>query len=77
MDGCIPRDLGCTRYLSRRPAFDRFLRPVCYQNYPDEYLPETLKNPIPLALKRLANGKRSRVPLSWHRTRASACLRGP
>ena len=34
-------------------AIDRFLRPVCYQNYPDELLPEALKNANPLGIWRL------------------------
>ncbi|WP_249673734.1 aldehyde dehydrogenase (NADP(+)) [Pseudomonas abieticivorans] len=38
-------------------AIDRFLRPVCYQNYPDALLPEALRNSNPLGLKRLVNGE--------------------
>ena len=38
-------------------AIDRFLRPVCYQNYPDAQLPEALQNSNPLGLKRLVNGE--------------------
>jgi NADP-dependent aldehyde dehydrogenase len=38
-------------------AIDRFLRPVCYQNYPDALLPEALRNANPLGLKRLVNGE--------------------
>jgi NADP-dependent aldehyde dehydrogenase len=38
-------------------AIDRFLRPVCYQNYPDALLPEALRNGNPLGLKRLVNGE--------------------
>lgn len=38
-------------------AIDRFLRPICYQNYPDELLPEALKNANPLGLLRLVNGE--------------------
>jgi alpha-ketoglutaric semialdehyde dehydrogenase len=45
-------------------AIDRFLRPVCYQNYPDQYLPEALQNANPLGLNRLVNGQWSRAPLS-------------
>lgn len=37
-------------------AIDRFLRPVCHQNYPDALLPEALQNANPLGLKRLVNG---------------------
>ncbi|MFL9901434.1 aldehyde dehydrogenase (NADP(+)) [Paraburkholderia fungorum] len=38
-------------------AIDRFLRPVCYQNYPDELLPDALKNANPLNLMRLVDGE--------------------
>ena len=38
-------------------AIDRFLRPVCYQNYPDNMLPAALQNANPLKLRRLVNGE--------------------
>lgn len=38
-------------------AIDRFLRPVCYQNYPDALLPDALKNANPLGIHRLVNGE--------------------
>ena len=38
-------------------AIDRFLRPVCYQNYPDALLPAALQNRNPLGLQRLVNGE--------------------
>ena len=41
-------------------AIDRFLRPVCYQNYPDSLLPDALKNANPLGIQRLVDGKPSR-----------------
>ncbi|WP_410014793.1 aldehyde dehydrogenase (NADP(+)) [Sodalis sp. C49] len=37
-------------------AIDRFLRPVCYQDYPQELLPDALKDDNPLNLSRLVNG---------------------
>lgn len=40
-------------------AIQRFLRPVCYQDVPNAYLPDPLKNHNPLGLTRLINGKRS------------------
>ncbi|MGV8920244.1 MAG: aldehyde dehydrogenase (NADP(+)) [Pseudomonas sp.] len=40
-------------------AIDRFLRPVCYQNYPDSLLPDALKNANPLGIRRLVNGQPS------------------
>lgn len=39
-------------------AIARFLRPVCYQDVPDAYLPAALKNRNPLELMRLVNGVR-------------------
>ncbi len=44
-------------------AIDRFLRPVCYQNYPEALLPEALRNSNPLGLKRLVNGEWSDAAL--------------
>jgi NADP-dependent aldehyde dehydrogenase len=44
-------------------AIDRFLRPVCYQNYPDELLPQALKNSNPLRLTRLVDGEMTQRPL--------------
>jgi alpha-ketoglutaric semialdehyde dehydrogenase len=41
-------------------AIDRFLRPVCYQNYPDTLLPDALKENNPLALMRLVDGVSTR-----------------
>ena len=44
-------------------AIDRFLRPVCYQNYPDAFLPEALQNANPLGIQRLVDGTPSREAL--------------
>ena len=44
-------------------AIDRFLRPVCFQNYPDSLLPEPLKNANPLGIQRLVDGQTTRTPL--------------
>ncbi len=44
-------------------AIDRFLRPVCYQNYPDELLPQALQNGNPLGLMRLVDGEMTQYPL--------------
>ncbi len=41
-------------------AIDRFLRPVCFQNYPDSLLPDALKNANPLGIQRLVDGLPSR-----------------
>ncbi|PKM33241.1 MAG: aldehyde dehydrogenase (NADP(+)) [Gammaproteobacteria bacterium HGW-Gammaproteobacteria-12] len=45
-------------------AIHRFLRPVCYQNYPDEVLPQALQNANPLGIQRLVDGVHSRDALS-------------
>lgn len=44
-------------------AIDRFLRPVCFQNYPDNLLPDALKNGNPLRIQRLVDGQPSREAL--------------
>lgn len=44
-------------------AIDRFLRPVCYQNYPDTMLPPALQNANPLAINRLIEGKLTKDPI--------------
>ncbi len=38
-------------------AIERFLRPVCYQGYPDALLPDALRDGNPLGLRRLVNGE--------------------
>ncbi|TLX65035.1 aldehyde dehydrogenase (NADP(+)) [Stutzerimonas nosocomialis] len=44
-------------------AIDRFLRPVCYQNFPDALLPDALKNANPLGINRLVDGETTRSAL--------------
>ncbi len=39
-------------------AIQRFLRPVCYQDFPDTLLPQALRQDNPLLLRRLLNGQR-------------------
>jgi 2,5-dioxopentanoate dehydrogenase len=38
-------------------AIERFLRPVCYQNFPDELLPDAVKEANRLSLPRVVDGK--------------------
>lgn len=38
-------------------SIERFLRPVCYQGYPEELLPAALKNDNLLGVRRLVNGQ--------------------
>jgi NADP-dependent aldehyde dehydrogenase len=38
-------------------SIERFLRPVCYQDFPADLLPESLQDPNPLHLWRLVEGK--------------------
>jgi 2,5-dioxopentanoate dehydrogenase len=42
-------------------AIRRFLRPVCYQDLPDDLLPEALKAANPLGLRRLVDGVSGRT----------------
>ncbi|MNG33454.1 Alpha-ketoglutaric semialdehyde dehydrogenase [compost metagenome] len=44
-------------------AIDRFLRPVCYQNYPQKLLPAALRDTNPLGLRRLVNGQWSETTI--------------
>jgi NADP-dependent aldehyde dehydrogenase len=37
-------------------SINRFLRPICFQNYPDSLLPDALKNANPLGILRLVDG---------------------
>jgi NADP-dependent aldehyde dehydrogenase len=41
-------------------AIFRFVRPVCYQAFPDEALPDELKNANPLGIWRMVDGKITR-----------------
>jgi 2,5-dioxopentanoate dehydrogenase len=41
-------------------AIERFLRPVCYQGFPDDLLPEALQHDNPLGIWRLTDGELSR-----------------
>jgi NADP-dependent aldehyde dehydrogenase len=38
-------------------AIERFLRPVCYQDMPDQLLPEALKAANPLGIWRRTDGR--------------------
>jgi alpha-ketoglutaric semialdehyde dehydrogenase len=38
-------------------AIDRFLRPVCYQDFPDALLPDGLREANPLGIQRLVDGE--------------------
>ena len=48
-------------------AIDRFLRPLCLQDYPEELLPEPLQNKNPLALWRLINGEKTKGTIEGER----------
>ena len=44
-------------------SINRFLRPVCFQNYPDSLLPDALKNANPLGIQRLVDGANTKDSL--------------
>ncbi|MCC3215138.1 aldehyde dehydrogenase (NADP(+)) [Chryseobacterium sp. X308] len=45
------------RFTSVGPdAVKRFVRPICFQNWPDEFLPDELKNENPLQISRMVDG---------------------
>jgi len=41
-------------------AILRFVRPVAYQNFPQQLLPDAIKNGNPLNIVRIVNGVRSK-----------------
>jgi 2,5-dioxopentanoate dehydrogenase len=45
-------------------SIQRWLRPICYQNVPDQLLPDALENANPLGIVRLINGRSSREALT-------------
>jgi NADP-dependent aldehyde dehydrogenase len=45
-------------------AINRFLRPLCYQNCPDQLLPPALQNANPQGIARLVDGETTRQPLA-------------
>lgn len=46
-----------SRFTSVGPdAVKRFVRPICFQNWPDEFLPDELKNENPLQISRMVDG---------------------
>jgi len=45
-------------------AIYRFARPVCYQDFPQEALPEELKDGNPLGIMRVVDGVFTREPLA-------------
>ena len=44
-------------------AIYRFVRPVCYQDFPQLALPDELKNENPLGIRRLVDGEDTREPI--------------
>ena len=45
-------------------AIKRFVRPVCFQDCPEEFLPEALKDANPLGIMRKVNGKYTRAAVN-------------
>ncbi|MEM7696960.1 MAG: aldehyde dehydrogenase (NADP(+)) [Verrucomicrobiota bacterium] len=45
-------------------SISRFVRPVCYQDWPDAALPEALQNANPQGILRIVNGERTRDAVS-------------
>lgn len=44
-------------------SIKRWVRPVCYQNTPEAFLPEELRNANPLAIRRMVNGELTDAPV--------------
>jgi hypothetical protein len=45
-------------------AIKRFVRPICYQDFPQGFLPDELKDRIPLNILRMLNGEWVRGKIS-------------
>lgn len=45
-------------------ALQRFARPICYQNFPDELLPAELQNANPRGILRIVEGETTRDPIA-------------
>lgn len=46
-------------------SIERFIRPICFQNFPDALLPPTLQNANPLDILRCINGQMSRSTIPF------------
>jgi hypothetical protein len=56
-EGELARTCGQLRLFA--DTIKRFVRPVCYQGFPETLLPDALRNANPLGLVRLVNGERN------------------
>ena len=56
-------------------AIYRFVRPVCYQDFPQSALPNELKDENPLGIWRLVNGSFSREPYAANREEVLAAVK--
>ena len=56
--GPFPATTDCRTTSVGTLAINRFVRPVSYQNFPDELLPDELKTNNPLGIWRLVNGEK-------------------
>jgi len=57
--GPFPASTDCRFTSVGTSAIARFVRPVCYQNCPENLLPDALRNANPLGLRRLVDGESS------------------
>jgi NADP-dependent aldehyde dehydrogenase len=57
--GPYPASTDCRFGAVGIDAIDRFLRPICFQNFPDDLLPDILKDKNPCKIARRINGKMS------------------
>jgi 2,5-dioxopentanoate dehydrogenase len=55
--GPFPATTGASSTSVGTNAIYRFTRPVCYQGFPDDLLPDELKESNPLSISRKINGK--------------------
>ncbi|HEY5974513.1 MAG TPA: aldehyde dehydrogenase (NADP(+)), partial [Geobacteraceae bacterium] len=62
--GPYPATSDCRATSVGTLAIERFLRPVCYQGYPDCLLPAALQDANPLGISRLINGEWTKAAIS-------------
>ena len=56
----VSGDFGWSIHLGGSQAIFRFARPVCYQGFPDDALPEELKDANPMGIWRMVDGQMTR-----------------
>ena len=59
LGSCRRRDSDSRFTAVGKDSINRWVRPFSYQDWPDQLLPNELKNDNPLGISRLVNGKQT------------------